>query len=247
MSEAIRDLDEAVKVVSLSGIVYRKPEAYWRAESTRELVHEATGRKLTLSVDRYSYADTITASTQSDYASTAVDALDADLLLMKVARSILVIYNDRRERTKAEREARRKREQEEYRQRMEVEREERRRRAEAKAKVDEARKQRMLTEFMGENVRVRVQGYRSAVKAVVDARPERVYKSGEGYVDTGNYTPFVRYVNYNDYNRPSRVEDIERLEVKVGSRYELVWDDNPDADGSGNRKVGRYDGGLEVS
>jgi ribosomal protein S8E len=229
-------------------VTYDKPQSTWDHETTRTLTHMvgSSPRSLDIRVDRYSYREGFTwtlTGDDPDGSNPAHFRYDADLY--NAAAALADAFNKHMAATRAERERKEAEARERY-----AEEERKRREAaaaarEARAKVVAEREERLLTEFMGENVRVRVGGYRSAVKATVDARPVQEYKAGEGYVDTGKFKVVIEYVNENDWNRPNRVGDIERLEVKVGSRYELVWDDNPDAIGSGARDVKAYDGALD--
>lgn len=89
------------------------------------------------------------------------------------------------------------------------------------------RKERLMYEFADADVKVRTAGYKTTVRAkvVVHAvRGEYDYET-HSYKETGEYEPKIEYHYDNDWNRPKNVERIRRLEVKVGSRYKVVWDD----------------------
>lgn len=238
------ELDKVVDHGALAryGVVYRKGEGYWDRDK-RFLHHKEGGEHLPDFKISFSMYEADWAWNRS-YSYDSPVELRQEAQLLSAAADLLEAFDEHMADVRAERKAEEAKRNAEYEARRKREREEREKRAAEKANRDAERSERMLTEFMGEPVRVRIAGYRSAVKAVVDATPVRKYVSGEGYVETGNYIPILKYANYNDAGRPKDVGSIERLEVKVGSRYELVWDDDPDADGSGNREVRPYDGGL---
>lgn len=120
----------------------------------------------------------------------------------------------------------------------EAEEAERKAAAEARAAQLEERKERLLHEFMGEKGRVRLRGYKRLRPVTVAAR-----EVGDSYEPVLEYV-FERH-GYREYN-PSQWA---RFDIKVGSRYENIWDDgagdlNPWDRGSVKPVTRQYDGGL---
>jgi len=178
------------------------------------------------------------------------DELRGTRRLLDIAHTILERYNaivadDKAHREQHEEQARREREE-----RRRREREEREKYLADKEQRDDERRERLLTEFQGEECRVRVSGYRSTVKATVTATEKEEYRPGEGYVATGEYEPKLvfEYEGANAQRWPNTVEYIERFEIKIGSRYRLVWEDRPVKAEEMNRKRNtdkEYDGELD--
>lgn len=88
------------------------------------------------------------------------------------------------------------------------------------------RKERLLTEFMGERVKVRERGYKTMRQAEVTAREVTVFDHASySHKPTGEFEPWLRYtsdVRTQDINR------MQRLDVRVGSKWMTVWDDGLD-------------------
>lgn len=104
-----------------------------------------------------------------------------------------------------------------------------------------AREQRLLTEFLGETIRVREYGKKIAHRAEVEAREVTRWDSGS--IGTGKYELRLRYIKRGDVQS---VRYMRRVDVQVGSRFETIWDDGTDdlPDAAGVPKVRPYDGGL---
>lgn len=110
-------------------------------------------------------------------------------------------------------EEQRKQAEEEEREREQRRQEEHERRAE----LIEERTERLLTEFIGETVKVRESGYKTMRQAVVEAQ--------EKYDSPGEY--YLR-LNYLKDQRTQQVGRIKRLDVKVGAKWLKLWDDGKD-------------------
>lgn len=153
------------------------------------------------------------------------------------------------QREREEAEKRREREMAEYRERQRKEREERQAALEARAAQMAERKELLMHEFVDEPVKARARGYKQAVRAHVRVR-ELTRWEGMNRVGTGEFQVYIEYVYDNDYNRPNRIEDIWRLEVKPegSSRYKVLWDDgrtdlgyDKGADAEKEHKMENYD------
>ena len=105
-----------------------------------------------------------------------------------------------------------------------------RREAREKQEAELAKRiERCMMEFADEPVRVRAQGYKSVVRGVMRVRETFRYNRNtltrEG---TGEFIPYIEYTNDADRDRPERIGSIRRLEIKVGGRFKVVWDDGRD-------------------
>lgn len=100
-----------------------------------------------------------------------------------------------------------------------------------RARLVEARKQRLLTEFLGEAGRIRL--YRSTTfQPVIVEAVERPFGSGEYEVD-------FKWINDHDYGRRKELRLIRIFDVKVGGRYHEVWNDGDDDLGYKQLKRGK--------
>lgn len=111
--------------------------------------------------------------------------------------------------------------------------------------VMKGREQRLLTEFLGETVRVRERGYKGMARAVVEAREKFAWSDETGErVPTGEWSLYLRYINKQ---RSGQVAMLPRLDVQVGGKFQNVWDDGKDDLNPWDRgpnEVKKYDGGL---
>lgn len=117
--------------------------------------------------------------------------------------------------------------------------EEREREAAEAAKRDEAwaeRSERLLTEFLGEKVRIRLRGMRRWRPATVESQETTV----DGELA---YVPCFRYVYEKHGYMERNLRGIVALEVKVGSRYQSVWNDGT-LETSQPQATRNYQGGL---
>jgi hypothetical protein len=128
------------------------------------------------------------------------------------------------------------------REREEREREERKRAAEERAAAVEARRERLMTEFMGEEVKVRETGYKTMRKATVDVYQPLSVRNGED----GEWRLRLDYHGHDA--RTQNVAAMRRLDVLVGGRWKTVWDDGTDDVygelSSSAARVEMYDGQL---
>jgi len=103
----------------------------------------------------------------------------------------------------------------------EAEREQRR--IETEQRIED-RTERLMMEFVGEEVKVRERSYKTMRRAIVEPR-EQMKWDGMERVGTGEYK---FHLNYFGEDRTQLVSRIVRLDVKVGSRWKTLWDDGTD-------------------
>lgn len=77
------------------------------------------------------------------------------------------------------------------------------------------RKDRLMMEFMGDEVKVRQRGYQTMRRAKVTAR--------EDYFNKGEFK--IGFDYFGQEQRTQFVDDIVRLDIKMGSRWATLWDD----------------------
>lgn len=104
------------------------------------------------------------------------------------------------------------------------EEEERQRKIAEREALIEERKDRLMNEFVGEEIKVRERGYKTMRRAIVNVLPVMEWKDGER-VETGEFRIHLDYINDA---RTQRVEQMPRVDVKVGSSWRTVWDDGTD-------------------
>lgn len=130
--------------------------------------------------------------------------IEDEINLLRFAQQLIGLLEDATEEAREEIEQRQREERER------VEREEK----EREARLDE-RKDRLMMEFMGDEVKVRQRGYQTMRRATVTAR--------EDYYNEGEY--LIGFDYFGQEQRTQYVRDIVRLDVKVGSRWTTLWDD----------------------
>lgn len=118
------------------------------------------------------------------------------------------------------------------------EEEQRKRHEEERAAVLAERRDRLLTEFLGEQGRIRARRSRSYQPVIVCARE----------MPNGDFDVDFEWVNDHDYGREKRLPFIRSFDIKVGSRYKEVWDDGRDDlspwEKLNRGNVAKYDGEL---
>jgi hypothetical protein len=109
----------------------------------------------------------------------------------------------------------------------------------------ERRKQLLLTELLGETVKVRHRAYQTMKIATVDAYEQSLFDERDGK----EWMPRFRF---KGESRGQRIEHIMRLDVKVDGEWQTVWDDGTDdlsswepLASSAKPTKKRYKGGLE--
>lgn len=159
----------------------------------------------------------------------ADDAADLSVLL-DIAAQLLRQYDAEMEAERAERRERQTRERREYQERQKREREEQARQREAKDALVAERTERLLMEFVGDEVRVRHHGYKTMARAIVKALEQTRFDIDSGErVETGEYrVRFVWCVPHMDSNRPQSIDTLRRIDVRDGSRFYTIWDDGND-------------------
>lgn len=101
------------------------------------------------------------------------------------------------------------------------------------------RRDRLMNELVGETVKIRERGYKTMRPAVVSV------------TDWGDNEFSLRF-DYTSDERTQNVERMQRLDVRVGSRWETVWDDGTDDMSVWDKELSasakptgrKYDGGL---
>lgn len=158
-----------------------------------------------------------TASVIDKRATAALLEALADVQEDLASEEVLAPLREEADRKQEEARAERERQREEARKR----REELERLRQERAKLTAERSERLLTEFMGEKVRIRLDGYKRWRPATVEAE-ERQGENGTYYLPVFRYV-FERH-GYKEYG----CGHVRALEVKVGSRYKNVWNDGND-------------------
>jgi len=142
--------------------------------------------------------------------------IEDEINLLRFGQQLIGLLEDATEESRAE--AVRLREQREE--------EERRAEEEREQRVQE-RKDRLMMEFMGEEVKVRERGYQTMRRAIIAAYQREWYDYDKReYVKNEEYTLKFDYIGREE--RTQSVEHIKRLDVKVGSRWKTLWDDGAD-------------------
>jgi hypothetical protein len=95
------------------------------------------------------------------------------------------------------------------------EREKEEREAKEREEAIQERKDRLMMEFMGDEVKVRQRGYQTMRRAKVTARQD--------YFNKDEY--LIGFEYFGQEQRTQYVDDIVRLDIKVGSRWKTLWDD----------------------
>lgn len=88
----------------------------------------------------------------------------------------------------------------------------------ARAERLEERKDQLMNELVGEMVRIRHYGYKTAVRAILAVT--------EGY--GGEYRVRFEYVVDQDWARPQTLDRIQRLDAKIDGKWQTIWDDGKD-------------------
>jgi hypothetical protein len=96
---------------------------------------------------------------------------------------------------------------------------ERKRLAEEREAELELRRERLMTEFLGDEVKIRERGYKTMRRARVE-----VYSTA-GAADQ-DYRLHFRYFGRDE--RTQNLERMVRVDIKVGSRWKTLWDDGKD-------------------
>jgi hypothetical protein len=90
--------------------------------------------------------------------------------------------------------------------------------------VVEQREQLLITELLGETVKVRNKRYKTMREAVIDAQEVKEWQGGK-LVETGKYRPVF---NWKKEARSGQVRLMPRLDVMTRTGWATVWDDGED-------------------
>lgn len=196
----------------------------------------AEGVEITLSSGRYSGTSSLNVAEAEAMAAVLTSATE-------IAAQINEANADRIAEAKE-----RKRREEEEREKARVERE----------SALAGRKDMLMTELLGERVKIReagIKGMRPAIVEVREVRGEYNYVTAE-YASTGEFEIHFAWTHETDrYNRTQHLNRMRRLDVKVGAGWRTVWDDGDDDLSSYDRETPvssakpapKYDGELGES
>ena len=217
----IYDLDKTVEKLDLRNVSFTKPEYGYYAETRRYLTFEGTS--VTVLHDRYNSHLTLSLSDTN----IRVEDIDNYIALLGAFKKIEKAYGkvveaERAKRVKEQEERRKEYEKLEAERRVEreKEREKARKLAEIRAEKTKEREERLLNEFLDDEVRVRVTGYKSRVRAFVRSREVRQFGDEEAH-----WVPRLEYVLDQNWHWPTDIGSVVSFEVKVGGRFEEVWND----------------------
>ncbi len=227
------DLDKVIEGIDLKGVTSVKPGVGYYDDNRRYLEYE--GMKVTLRMDNFSKSLSV-ALPNTTYVAENVERLGHLLVAAtKIHKAWDKVAATARKKELAEREKREKEyaiEREKLRAEREKERAEAARLAEIRAVKVKEREERMLNEFLGDEVRVKVRGFKSKVRAHVRSREIKSYGDTEAY-----WQPYLEYVLDQNWHWPKDINSVILLEVKIGGRFEKVWDDTQGEPVVGRRSV----------
>jgi hypothetical protein len=87
------------------------------------------------------------------------------------------------------------------------------------------REQMLITELLGERVKIRAYGYKTMRVARVEAREIVRFEYKPGGMDTIKTGKFEPHFNYEGEARAGRVDQIMRLDVETFDGWATVWDE----------------------